>query len=938
MAFPGSPINGQITVVNNISYTYEAASNAWYRTGETTANAVVTDTATIVSNTASTSTTTGALTVAGGAGITGNVHVGAVYTDSYFYANGTPFSTAGALGYTGSSGDVGFTGSASTTIGYTGSKGADGTIGADGYTGSSGEIGYTGSKGADGTIGVDGYTGSAGEIGYTGSVGVAGSAGDTGFVGSVGFTGSAGPAGFTGSVGLLDWTPITANYTVSNRERLLLNSSTGSFTLTLPTTPATGTYIQLTDGANLATDPVTVERNGSTIENLSSNLILDVPNATFEFIYDGSTWQFTSTSGPRGEVGYTGSVGFMGSAGLMDWVVVNSTHTAVDKQRLIVDTSGGTFVLTLPATPTVGTYIQITDGANLLTTPLTVNRNGSTIEGLATDFVMDVPNATFEFIYDGATWQVTSTVGPRGEIGYTGSTGYTGSVGLLDWAPITGNYTAVNRERLMLNSTAGPFTLTLPATPATGTYIQLTDGANLATHNVTIIRNGSTIENIDQDLALDTPNATFEFIYDGATWQVTSTAGPRGLPGYTGSAGADGVIGYNGSVGFTGSAGPAGDAGYTGSASTAAGYTGSQGDTGLGFRIAKSYVSVAALTADTAPTGIVAGEFAIIETGSVEDADNSRLYLWTGTVYTYVTDLSGAAGITGPAGSAGFTGSTGFTGSVGAQGEVGAAGSQGELGYTGSIGFTGSSGEVGFVGSVGATGSQGELGYTGSTGFTGSAGPQGATGFVGSQGTPGEAAAIGYTGSQGFVGSQGVQGVPGIATSSLTVDTFAGTGSQANFGLSVTPTGINQTLVNIDGVAQLKSSYSLSGSTLTFSEAPANGADIEVTVFVYGTSAFVNRIYAGDGTTANFAVTAGVTVDSIIVSDNGIVQRPVTDYSVTGSTITFVVAPLTGSSIQIREIPAGTPGNAGPAGYTGSASTSGSTAAALAGYSLIFGG
>jgi collagen type VII alpha len=875
MAFPGSPINGQITVVNNISYTYEAASNAWYRTGETTANAIVTDTATIVSNTASTSTSTGALTVAGGAGVAGNVHVGAVYTDSYFYANGTPFSTAGALGYTGSAGDIGFTGSASTTIGY------------------------TGSVGADGTIGVDGYTGSQGELGYTGSVGYTGSAGTDGTIGVDGYTGSQGVTGFTGSVGLLDWTPITANYTVSNRERLLLNSSTGSFTLTLPTAPATGTYIQLTDGANLATNPVTVDRNGSTIENLSSNLVLDVPNATFEFIYDGSTWQFTSTSGPRGEVGYTGSVGFMGSAGLQDWIVVNSAHTAVDKQRLIVDTSGGTFVLTLPATPAVGTYIQITDGADLLTTPLTVNRNGSTIEGIAADFVMDVPNATFEFIYDGATWQVTSTVGPRGEFGYTGSqgvTGFTGSVGLLDWTTISANHTAANRERLMLNSSTGPFNLTLPAAPATGTYIQLTDGANLATHNVTIIRNGSTIENIDQDLALDTPNATFEFIYDGSTWQVTSTAGPRGLPGFTGSAGADGTIGYNGSVGFTGSAGPAGDAGYTGSASTAAGYTGSQGDTGLGFRIAKSYVSVAALTADTAPTGIVAGEFAIIETGSVEDADNSRLYLWSGTAYTYVTDLSGAAGITGPAGSAGFTGSAGSSGTTGF---TGSAGADGVIGYNGSAGTNG---------------------FTGSIGFTGSAGIQGDVGFVGSQGTPGEAAAIGYTGSRGFVGSQGAQGLPGIATSSLVVDTFAGTGAQVNFVLSVTPTGINQTLVNIDGVAQLKGSYSLSGSTLTFTEAPVNGANIEVTVFVYGTSAFVNRIYAADGTTANFAVTAGVTVDSIIVSDNGIVQRPNTDYSIAGATITFATVPLAGSSIQIREIPAGT-GPTGPTGYTGSAAS-----------------
>jgi hypothetical protein len=854
MAFPSSPQNNQLATINGTTYRYDSALNAWFKYQSSTVANIATDSASVTSNTVSTSTTTGALTVAGGAGVAGNVHVGAVYTDSYFYANGTPFSTAGALGYTGSVGDIGFTGSASTTIGY------------------------TGSAGADGTIGVDGYTGSQGESGYTGSVGYTGSAGTDGTIGVDGYTGSQGVTGFTGSVGLLDWTPITANYTVSNRERLLLNSSSSSFTLTLPAAPATGTYIQLTDGANLATNPVTVDRNGSTIESSPNNLILDVPNATFEFIYDGSTWQFTSTSGPRGEVGYTGSVGFMGSAGLQDWIVVNSTHTAVDKQRLIVDTTGGTFVLTLPATPAVGTYVQITDGADLLTTPLTVNRNGSTIEGIAADFVMDVPNATFEFIYDGATWQVTSTVGPRGEFGYTGSqgvTGFTGSVGLLDWTTISANHTAANRERLMLNSSTGPFSLTLPAAPATGTYIQLTDGANLATHNVTIIRNGSTIENIDQDLALDTPNATFEFIYDGSTWQVTSTAGPRGLPGYTGSAGSDGTIGYNGSVGSTG-------------------FTGSQGNTGLGFRIAKSYVSVAALTADTSPTGIVAGEFAIIETGNVDDADNSRLYLWSGTAYTYVNDLSGAAGITGPAGTTGFTGSAGSSGTTGF---TGSAGADGVIGYNGSAGTNG---------------------FTGSIGFTGSAGPQGDVGFVGSQGTPGEAAAIGYTGSQGFVGSQGAQGVPGIATSSLVVDTFAGTGTQVAFELSTTPTGINQTLVNIDGVAQLKSSYSLSGSTLTFSEAPADGADIEVTVFVYGTSAFVNRIYAGDGTTANFAVTAGVTVDSILVSDNGIVQRPNTDYSIVGSTITFATAPLTGSSIQIREIPAATAGPAGPAGYTGS--------------------
>ena len=109
---------------------------------------------------------------------------------------------------------------------------------------------------------------------------------------------------------------------------------------------------------------------------------------------------------------------------------------------------------------------------------------------------------------------------------------------------------------------------------------------------------------------------------------------------------------------------------FTGSAGSV-GYTGSKGDTGLGFTIAKSYLSVSALTADTSPTGIIAGQFAVIETGNVNDADNAKLYLWSGTAYSYVTDLSGAAGITGPAGyagSAGSAGTTGYTGSVGAAG------------------------------------------------------------------------------------------------------------------------------------------------------------------------------------------------------------------------------------------------------------------------------
>ena len=131
-----------------------------------------------------------------------------------------------------------------------------------------------------------------------------------------------------------------------------------------------------------------------------------------------------------------------------------------------------------------------------------------------------------------------------------------------------------------------------------------------------------------------------------------------------------GYTGSQGNTGYTGSQGIRGIAGYTGSQGVI-GYTGSKGDSGIGFTIAKTYASVAALTADTTPTGIVAGQFALIETGDVENPENSRLYLWNGSAYTYVSDLSGAQGITGPQGNIGYTGSQG---------------TQGVIGYTGSAG------------------------------------------------------------------------------------------------------------------------------------------------------------------------------------------------------------------------------------------------------------
>jgi len=139
----------------------------------------------------------------------------------------------------------------------------------------------------------------------------------------------------------------------------------------------------------------------------------------------------------------------------------------------------------------------------------------------------------------------------------------------------------------------------------------------------------------------------------------------------------------------------------------------------------------------------------------------------------------------------------------------------------------------------------------------------------------------------------------------MTVDNFTGDGTTTAFTLSTAPTNINFTVVNYNGAFQLREAYSISGTTITFTEAPNNGSKVEVTTTSGATSgagAFVTRTYTGNGVATTYTVTSGVTVSSVIVTENGLVQTPTVDYTISGTTLTFVAAPANGITIQIREL------------------------------------
>ena len=136
-------------------------------------------------------------------------------------------------------------------------------------------------------------------------------------------------------------------------------------------------------------------------------------------------------------------------------------------------------------------------------------------------------------------------------------------------------------------------------------------------------------------------------------------------------------------------------------------------------------------------------------------------------------------------------------------------------------------------------------------------------------------------------------------------DTFTGNGSTTSFTLANALNDEVQSNVYIDGVYQSKSTYSVSGTTLTFSTAPASGHEIEVistTGINSGPTAIYTDNFTGNGSATAF--TLGQTVhneNQTLVFLNGVYQFKNT-YTLSGTTLTLDAAPANGVAIEVMSI------------------------------------
>ena len=146
-----------------------------------------------------------------------------------------------------------------------------------------------------------------------------------------------------------------------------------------------------------------------------------------------------------------------------------------------------------------------------------------------------------------------------------------------------------------------------------------------------------------------------------------------------------------------------------------------------------------------------------------------------------------------------------------------------------------------------------------------------------------------------------------IEQGTFTKQTFTADSSTTVFTLSHAVVSANNLLVSVGGVIQEPdSAYTASGTVLTFTGTPTTGDLIWVVYLGKSLTsttvreAITKQVGVGDGTTTPITLSSSVVNSaSIIVSLNGVVQVPDTDFVASGTTLTFTTAPSAALAILV---------------------------------------
>lgn len=145
---------------------------------------------------------------------------------------------------------------------------------------------------------------------------------------------------------------------------------------------------------------------------------------------------------------------------------------------------------------------------------------------------------------------------------------------------------------------------------------------------------------------------------------------------------------------------------------------------------------------------------------------------------------------------------------------------------------------------------------------------------------------------------------------SLESQTIISDGSTSVYTITGSYINSSDVLVFINGVSQIPiTNYNVTSSTLTLNGIPASGSKIDVRransvlSVTFITSSMGVEYFVGNNSSSQFTLTNGQTVlhnYDVLVSLDGLIQKPTTDYSITGSILNFTVPPPNNTDVEVR--------------------------------------
>ena len=142
------------------------------------------------------------------------------------------------------------------------------------------------------------------------------------------------------------------------------------------------------------------------VNNIQNQCGANIINESANTITIGASGDTISLAAGASQTGF-------GRTGTVDWDTTAKTasFTAVSGNGYFVNTTSGAITVTMPATPSAGDIVSVSDYANTsVTNNITVARNGSNIEGSASDLKIENNGIALTFVYVDGTrgWKVVN--------------------------------------------------------------------------------------------------------------------------------------------------------------------------------------------------------------------------------------------------------------------------------------------------------------------------------------------------------------------------------------------------------------------------------------------------------------------------------------------------------------------------------------------------